>query len=111
MSDTPEDRRRESPDGPEDDLPVPRQKIEIHQIELGTFGKLSLVLALAILSWMLAKIEVGDTKLDDIRKSQSDEVKARAQMQIEVMGRLSGVEARLGGLESRTEKLEKEIRK
>jgi hypothetical protein len=109
--DTPEDRRREAPDGPEDDMPGPRQKIEIHQIELGTFGKVALFLGLCIMTWMLAKIEGGDAKLDDIRNSQAEEVRARAQMQIELMGRLSGVESEVQGLKSRTEKLEQEIRK
>jgi hypothetical protein len=108
---TPEDRRREAPDGPEDDVPGPRQKIEIHQIELGTFGKVALFLGLCILTWMLAKIEGSDGKIDQIRNSQVEEIEKRAQMQVEIMGRLSGVESEVQGLKSRTEKLEQEIRK
>lgn len=92
-------------------MPGPRHKIEIHQIELGTFGKAALILALGILSWMLAKIEAGDSKLDKIRDSQVEEVKERAAMQTEIMTRLSGVENEVQGLKSRTEKLEQEIRK
>lgn len=111
MSD-PQDRRREAPDGPEDtDEMGPRQKMELHMLELGTFGKVSLFLALAILTWMLAKIEGGETKLEEIRNSQVQEIEKRAEMQIELMGRLAGVESEVSGLKSRTEKLEQELRK
>src|SRR5688572_26305673 len=103
---TPEDRRRDAPDGPEDDMPGTRQRMEFHHIELGTFGKVAIFLGLCILTWMLAKIESGDAKLDKIRDSQVQEIKERAEMQTEIMTRLSGVESEVQGLKSRTEKLE-----
>lgn len=114
MTANPEDLRREAPDGPEDDC-LPRQRMDINQIEIGWITKGSIILGvtlgLSILGWMASKIDSGDTKLDAIRASQADEVRSRAQMQIELMGRLSGVENEVQGLKSRTEKLEQEIRK
>jgi hypothetical protein len=111
---TPEDQRREAPDGPEE-MELTRQRMDINQIEMGWVTKgaivLTCIMAVSILGYMASKQDSTESKIDEIRKGQIDEIKQRADRDVAILTRLSGVESEVQGLKSRTEKLEQEIRK
>jgi hypothetical protein len=112
---TPEDRRREAEDGPAQENDLPRQRMDINNIEIGWVTKgaimLTCALAVSILGWMASKIDATDGKVDTIRAGQVEEIKQRSERDVAILTRLSGVESEVQGLKSRTEKLEQEIRK
>ncbi len=98
MTDTPEDRRREAPDGPEDDM---RMDLHIDQLHVPTSTKWAVGVLLVgiagLVSWnLLTTLSIKESQADDKRE-----------FWIEV-GKLQATDAvtdvRLRALESRAER-------
>ena len=106
---TPEDRRREAPDGPEDDGDM-RQDVNIHRIYIPAFTQRVIAVCAGLLVLIAAW---GGTNIQIMQRDIAEQKTQQAQQNAAVLVEIANIKAeasvtsaRVGGLESRTEKLE-----
>ena len=86
------------------------ERLEITGTTKALLGILTF-LVLGIWGWMAATVQSTSSTVESIKDQQGQQAIKQAEQSAAIVMRLSGVEAEVQGLKSRTQKLEEEIRK
>jgi hypothetical protein len=92
-----------------------KQTMYFERLEMtGTTKALIAIISFLVISiwgWMAATVQSTGNTVDSIKDQQGQQAIKQAEQSAAIVMRLSGVEAEVQGLKSRTQKLEEEIRK